>query len=328
MDNLPDGYQRVVTTLSKQYFDYLGGGTTQEEIDCVKMAEWLVNIKMPNVKGTSWNLYKCSIKAYFKFIDSPNSKDAIFILNSASLGYRRENTPSRKVKSGSDSRLSLLSKELQNPKRKYGSLTLLWFKTCLLTGARPNEIWDAEFKSISGIEHLRIKNSKVVEMDSSRLRKDQAGRTRFHYRSVPLNHLFPEDLHFIKRFLTSSKLLAEALDAEPIIGKPSGREQVYDACRATIYSASRVSTPLEQKKISLGTARHIFRDNTKRDLEDQGVKGKLLDVYLAILLGHGSTDTNYAYGTDSGALTSKKINIEMLGKEKEMFLRRVLTRYD
>jgi integrase len=328
MDNLPDGYQRVVTTLRKQYFDYLGCSTNQDEIKCIKMAEWLIGIKMPNVKGTTWNLYKCSIKAFFKGVDSEDSKAAILILNSASLGYRRENSPSRKVKTGSDSRLSLLSKELQNPKRKYGSLTLLWFKTCLLTGARPNEIWDAEFHNLSGIEHLRIKNSKVVEMDSSRLRKDQAGRTRFHYRSIPLDHLQADDIHFIKRFLASSKLLADALDAKPKDSSSTGREQVYDACRATIYSASRITTPLEQKKISLGTARHIFRDNTKRDLMDQGIKGKLLDVYLAILLGHGSTDTNYAYGTDSGALTTKKINIEMLGKEKEMFLRRVLTRYD
>jgi hypothetical protein len=296
------------------------------------MANWLFTIKRGDITSDSWRLYRAALLSTVELnpdLWSPSQHKEIRLrLYEKSDKIASKKRPLNTAKNLSKIELENLSKELKNPRRTYGIPTLLWFKSSLLTGLRPNEWMNAEIITIEGDECLKVKNLKVMEVNFASLTKETSGRSRFLYRTIPLDGFSTQEKQVVRAWVIQLRGLIGSFTQTLGLSKEVAEKELYERCRKTLYAAYKASSPEQDKGVSLYTARHVFKVNNKQKLLKGGMSKNQADIYMAILMGHGSTKSNYAYGTGSSDTDASTINIDKLALDKENFLRRVLTKYD
>lgn len=331
MEYKSTSYRKAFAGMRNSFGAYVSrNGIENSQIE--DMGEWLFTVKRNDITSDSWRLYRAALLSTVEMnpeIWNRESLDKLKVrLYEKSDKSMAKKKDKRTAKNLTQADLNSLSDELKSPKRTYGISTLLWFKSSLLTGLRPNEWMGAEIISIENEECLKVKNLKVMEVNFASLTKETSGRSRFLYRTIPLDGFSTSEKKVIRAWVVHLKTLTATMMERLSMSKESAQKALYERCRSTLYSAHQQSCPGAKKGVSLYTARHIFKVNNKQKLIEGGMTQAQADVYMAILMGHGSTKSNYAYGDGVSDTDASTINIEKLGDEKENFLRRVLTKYD
>lgn len=331
MDYKSSAYKKAFVSMRRDFSNYVSRNGL-EESSIEGMANWLFEFKRSEITRDSWRLYRASLLTTVE-LNSDIWTDDTYQKIKTKLYEKADKSMAKKRTNGAAKNLTraelgAIAGELKNPKRTYGIPTLLWFKSSLLTGLRPNEWMNAEIIKIEGEECLKVKNLKVMEINFSALTKETSGRSRFLYRTIPMSGFAEEEKQVIRAWVVQLRGLISGFMELPNVSRQIAEKELYERCRKTIYAAHKASASDGGKSVSLYTARHIFKVNNKQKLLKGGMSKDQADIYIAILMGHGSTKSNYAYGAGESDIDTSTINIERLEADKENFLRRVLTKYD
>jgi hypothetical protein len=217
----------------------------------------------------------------------------------------------------------LLIEELLSPRRKtYGKTAAAWFKAGVATGLRPNEWADTTIIVKDGLEYLKVRNSKRVNWDDSiqKSSSERQGRVSGIHRTIPIHHLEDKTLNIIRAHLA----------AMGGAKKHGVTKALYESVRKTITASTQRLWPTLEKPPTLYTARHIYRDTLKANLRSEGLSVDAVDVIAAVLMGHGSKKSNYAYGLDSDERDDGELgfNVSELKDEIRAMLNVAVTVYD
>ncbi len=277
---------RIYKSLFGRYKKTLEDG---QVIDPEKMAEWMVDAVMMQVGAKSWTVYrsmflkaikneelKLKIRAYFSENRPTKRRSKRILTRSKSLSVEHE---------------KLLIGELLSTRRSmYGRTAAAWIKATIPTGLRPSEWCDTQIIIINELEYLKVKNIKRVSFDDKLLleTREAHGRVSGLHRTIPIHHLEEKTKQIIRAHLAK---VSGAVSTGVF-------ESLYESVRKTITASSKRLWPVAVKSPTLYTARHVYRDNLKANLFSEGLPVATVDVITAVLMGHGSKKSNYAYGID------------------------------
>ena len=309
---------RIYKGLRKRYLATLTDG---HDGDLQGMAEWMVDSLMMRVSGMTWSVYKNEFLKGCKDSDQREKLRTYFKENKPT--ERRERRVVKRSKELSQEKEKLLIDELLSPRRKtYGKTAAAWFKAGIATGLRPNEWVNASIVVRGGLEYLKVKNSKRVNWDDN-IQKDTSerqGRVTGVHRTIPIHHLEDKTLNIIRAHLA-------VMDGAK---KHGVSKELYESVRKTIAASVQRLWPGMEKPPTLYTARHIYRDTLKSSLRSDGLSVDAVDVIAAVLMGHGSKKSNYAYGMDSDERATGELgfNVSELADEVKAMLSVAITIYD
>lgn len=333
--------------MSKTYALYADEANIEKD-DPINFIEWLIDVKRVSVGPDTWRLYRNAVASTMEINqrwNDPEIQQKISVLRKTKGLTKKAAQPitgrplgGSKVVSLSQDQLSQLASILKSKRYQYGPMTLAWFKSLLITGMRPNEWPDAQIKSNGNEDVLEIKNLKVVDYDDPSLERsretqrtrDSSGRGLFMYRTIPLSQFTENERKFIVEWIGVLKGIVQGIQSISDCSTEAAQKAAYQKARRTIYEASRdVSGLGEGKNITLYTARHMFRSRNMTALLQDGYNEEQASMWLAVLMGHGSKKSNYAYGLESdvGGSAAGAIGIESLGEDKAALARQILTRY-
>ena len=245
-----------------------------------------------SVKNTSWNVYKSN---HLRSISCPTEREAVRTIYKTWDSRPGKPVKKRKKlqrnKSISDQDLDALIDELRDTERhRHGLRAIAWLKMCHLTGCRPVEASGARIIMINGQRMCRLRNAKTSTSDnlnSNNLGITTGGRNHTLYRNIPINSLDSQQIEAIKIAIYQATLATQK----------GIYNEFYDVVRKTINRGARnlgFGSPLP----SLYTMRHSFKDRWTASLESAGLSFQQKELVIAVLMGHGSRKTQYAYGLD------------------------------
>jgi hypothetical protein len=289
---------------------HLGRSPSHEEV-----AEWACeNVRM-SVKRGSWAVYRSSHLSMIDDEDLKLSVSKIYAEKGRNKGgERREKMPSKRRKDLSEKDLSKLVSELKRGKYpQWGKGAIIWLIAGVNSGLRPGEWRQSEIVKVNNKNHIRVKNSKLINFDSSSVDAvDMDGRNRTLYRNVPIHHL-PEN---------TQQLISVQSQTSRAMMEKGLHDAFYAGVRKTINRAAHSVWPEEKKAVSLYTARHAYKDRVWSQLGKMGLSTPQIEVITAVLMGQGSKKTQYAYGVgdeDSGH-QEEIMAIESLDGEAKIML--------
>lgn len=286
-----------------------------------EVAAWMCERVQPSVSASTWAVYR---SALLKGVVDDGMKVRVKgVFKANKLISRRPKRVIKRRKGMSPGEESALMAELLGPRRKtYGRIAAIWWKAAVATGARPSEWLESAITIVDGVECLRIKNAKRIDYDDKTLLEtiERQGRVSAVYRTIPLGHLPEKTVEFVR---------AQVAFMNGVVAKGMYLD-VYESVRKTIRQAGEYLWHGEKKYPSLYTARHVYRDRMRAMLAGDGLNKGQLDVVVAVLMGHGSTKSQYAYGIDDDSIdvASSSVSIESLSPQIKVLLKQALTVYD
>ena len=306
--------------IRKQAERALGYGVSEEDA-----AKWACSTLQRRVSGGSWRTYKSRHLAEIQDDDVCSRVRKIYATDGRlQPGERRPRRKSKREKSLTNDREETLFKELRKPGyTQWAYVARMWLRATKLTGLRPVEWRSASVVSIDGHPCLRCKNAKVVKWDffteSSAAARDQ-GRVTAIYRNIPIGHLRQED----------QSLIAAMAAWAGKVNSLGEFDSSYSAVRGVVYRAAKMLWPGDDTIISLYSARHAFRDGLSVQLSAGGYTPAQAKILTAVLMGHGSTETQYAYGigSEETVSTSSVMAIQHLTKAGDVVLRRAVSQVE
>jgi hypothetical protein len=340
-------YRRAFISLSREFVGYAQDAKI-DHTDPAHFIHWLQDVKRYVVGPDTWRLYRNAVASTMeinpeKWADSELQKQVTCLRKLKGQTNAEARSITGRPKGGSKvvtlkpSQMSELSAALKNGKHQYGPMTLAWFKACLITGARPNEWGEAQIIKVKSEECLEIKNLKIINYDDPVLShsretqktKDSSGRALFQYRTIPLSQFSEDERKFIVDWVLAYKGIIAGIQEVNRSTVEEAQKSAFEKARRTMHAVSKYVSDLKGKNITLYTARHMFRTRNKTALLQNGYTEEQASLWLAILMGHGSTKSNYAYGTESevGNSAESAVGIDSLGEEKAALARQILTRY-
>ena len=277
---------RISRSLFNRYKKTIPGSQAFEP---EKMAQWMVDAVMMQVSSKSWAVYR---SMFLKGIDDEEVRSKI-------RSYFSENKPTKRRAKRTLTRSNELSVEherlliaelLSIRRSTYGRTAAAWIKATLPTGLRPSEWCDTQIIIINKLEYLKVKNIKRVSFDDKLLMKtaEAHGRVSGLHRTIPIHHLEEKTKQIIRAHLAK---VSGAVSTGVF-------ESLYESVRKTIAASAKRLWPTSVKSPTLYTARHVYRDNLRSNLLAENLSVDAVDVITAVLMGHGSKKSNYAYGID------------------------------
>lgn len=221
----------------------------------------------------TWNLYKSALLYYFdergvskKYRDILRNLDA----DDCKPSHR---TKSQKRKHFPFEMLKKISENLDRETRVDKGLKQ-WLITGILTGIRPTEAEDLEYREHEGQLDLLVINTAKKRQASSDSEGDETDR-----RTLMLHELFEFERNKIKNFIE-------------ILSKVDDFDTFYHNCRHRLWSVTREIWPDRDVYPSLSSTRHQFAANVKA----RNWGRERIYVHLAAMLGHESDRTPAHYG--------------------------------
>ncbi len=278
------------------------------------------------IKGDSWRVY---VSRHIASLGSEEERDEcrkIYReLRGQSPAKRRKRKPSKRKKGLNKQEYDALMEELRSP--RVGDpeglrAARLWLASSYHTGMRPSEWLGASLVIIENSEFLKVRNAKVVVWDFGSAGLAKQGRIRAHYRIIPVGHL-PAN---IKEVLKAQMWAIEAVSRHT-----DGYTRYYDRVRQLIAKAARNLWPAEEKRPTLYSARHAFRDAFEARLLADGATTAETELLVSVVLGHGSRETKYAYGAEfdeEPLIAERKTAVNALLAQKNVLMSWAISQLD
>lgn len=302
----------MLSTIVRAAQEFYGRKVSHQEA-----AEYAWNNIRMKVKSDSWRVYKSRHLASTETIEERELVANIYseLKSKNSDKTRRKRTKSRRRKSLSSSEYNEIMQELMRPviaDEHTRKITRMWVTATLYTGLRPSEWRETTVINLGGDEYLKVRNSKVVEWEFKSEDLARQGRIRASFRIIPIAHLPEREIQVIKAL---SNLAREASSSGDFTG-------VYDRVRLALSRSVRNLWPAQEKRPTLYTARHAFRDSFEARMRQSGHSTVETELLVSVVLGHGSTTTKYAYGVadEEPILAERAIAVDGLERQKNVLM--------
>jgi integrase len=241
---------------------------------------WCIEHHLPNWSASTWRMYRSSyryllqhIKETDSLVDSLISESRleeieVVLSSTKAMKKNKKATSGMRMKTLHDTDLNKLvdtcgEKTLKgNARYDCGASLIIWLKSSLATGLRPNEWSTAELLEENGKLMLKCENFKHNEV-----------RSYDTHRTIDLSKLSVDNILAIKQHLMV------------VSGMLRHGDDHYNGCRNLLSRLNQKLWPNRKKKIGLYTGRHQFSANAK-------ASESTTDVERAALMGHKTTRTS------------------------------------
>lgn len=241
--------------------------------------EWCVQHHVRTWSASTWRLHRLG---YRLLLDISLSNARINQTEYESLLLKLQSakalSKSERIKKTSATRKKNLSYEdlqrieqylITHEQRVWSSALLVWLKSAIVTGLRPNEWQSASLDESLGKIILSCRNSKFDE------NRSYGPRRTIDLTGIPSEWIVPIRQHLA--IVTDMKQNGMA-------------EQHYQGCSALLLSVNKKVFPKRKANIQLYTGRHQFAANAKSDTSCS-------DKERAAMMGHKTTKTSIrSYG--------------------------------
>lgn len=285
------------------------------------VAVWMCERVQGCVSASTWAVYRCAL---LKGVEDEGVRIRVKgIFKANKLNERRKRRVIKRKKGMTSEEEQALIGELLSYRRKtYGKVSAMWWKAAVAVGSRPSEWIGAAILTLDGIECVRLVNAKRIQYEDRTLLEtvEKQGRVSSIYRTIPISHL-PEKT---KEIIRAQVAFMEGVNQRGIF------DDTYSSVRKTIRAAGDYLWPGNKKVPSLYTARHIYRDRVRVMLAEEGLNRGQIDIVTAVLMGHGSTKSQYAYGVDDDyiATGSESLSLDALSPQIKVLLKQAMTSYE
>lgn len=270
---------------------------------------WCIEHHLPNWGASTWRIYRSSYRHLLQYLQKINSpiidwisesrldETEVLLSSTKAMKKSKKATSGMRMKTLHDADLNKLidkcgEKTLaDNDRYDWGRALILWLKSSLATGLRPNEWRTAELLEENGKLNLKCENFKHNDV-----------RSYDTHRTIELTRLSKDNILAIKHHL------------EIVKGMLKYNDDHYSGCRNLLNRLNKKLWPKREKKIGLYTGRHQFSANAK-------ASESTTDVERAALMGHKTTRTSTeGYGkkrSGSNGLTPEIADKTVLLKIKQ-----------
>jgi integrase len=246
----------------------------QEEVMAIEYAiAWSVKYYLPTWSASTWRLVRGGYGLLLdkmlssKRIDEEKHtqlKKTMKDLKGLNKSERVKKTSSRRKKVVTQEDIGLIEAYIEKNNSKWGESLVIWLKSSVLTGLRPNE-----WQTASLIEEG---NRVILKSDNFKYNKD---RSYAPFREIDLTNIGEGFIKLVRQQLA----IVNGMKAERMT------ESHYIGCAGLLLNLNRKIWPRRKGNITLYTGRHQFSSNAKADDDCS-------DLERAAMMGHKTTKTS------------------------------------
>jgi hypothetical protein len=311
------------------------------EINPIALVTWFLNTKRLELSPKTFRLYRTSLMTLIEVSyghDSEKQQTATDLLaksRSVKIGNIIERhglrTSQQKSKQVLLSDFAILKETASKSKSKSFPIALAFLYSTIMTGFRPQEWLRTEIVHFDGsnIDGLRFGiKAKTLKGGAE---ANAITKTKLPYRIIPIplnDDISEKEIHTIqycvdycRKFRLKSLEVAVSSgnsDKSEEFATAQWRNRLQEFQRALreindlAFRARRLNP--KNGRITLYSARHQFKTNSKGILECGGISPGEVEYLIAVLMGHNNPATQRGYGVKG----SKGVNVKVIHRLEEL----------